>query len=336
MPAPSAHPPPSGCDPDHAHPEHEHEHEHEHGHDHQHDHRRTPSRKLAIALALTVSFMGVEVVMGWLSGSLALLADAGHMLSDAAALGIALFAQRVAMRPSSAERTFGSRRAEVLAAFVNGIALAVTAVLIVREAIERLMTPTAIVGGWMLATAIAGLLINLVAAWVLGAGGRDNTNVRAAFAHVLSDALGSAGAIIAAVVVITLGWTRADPIISLVIAALVLWGGWRLVRETTAILMEGSPPHIDTRALAETIGQVQGVDEVHDLHAWTISEGFDAVTAHIVVTDACSPTSTVREAARAIREKHGIAHVTLQPEVRGNHPCSFGCRAASNCRKGES
>ena len=259
--------------------------------------------------------MVVEIVMGWLSGSLALLADAGHMLSDSAALVLALVAQHIARRPRSTTRTFGSRRAEVIAAFVNGIVLAVTAVFIVREAIDRIVSPGPIVGSWMLVTAVIGLVVNIVAAFVLGHGGHDNANTRAAFLHVLSDALGSAGAIIAALFVMLLGWYRADPIISLLIAVLILAGAWRLVRETVSVLMEGTPPHVDINSLEGTIQKVPGVREVHDLHAWTISDGFHAVTAHVVLDGDRHGTEVVAEVARCIKNEHQIDHVTLQPEA---------------------
>jgi cobalt-zinc-cadmium efflux system protein len=272
--------------------------------------------------------MGVEVVMGVLSGSLGLLADAGHMASDAASLAIALVAQRIALRPRSHERTYGSRRAEVIAAFVNGVALVVTALLIVREAIERVMQPPSILGGWMLATAVAGFVVNLLAAWVLGDGGHDNPNTRAAFVHVLADALGSVGAVAAAVVVLAFGWYLADPIISLVIAVLILWSAWQLVRETTSVLMEGAPTHLDVHDLEATIREMRGVCGVHDLHAWTISEGFHVLTAHIVVVDGASPAAVVREVAAMIRDRHGIEHVTLQTESPDFHPCRMGCQGS--------
>jgi len=259
--------------------------------------------------------MGIEALVGWYSGSLALMADAGHMFSDAAALGLALVAQHIAARPRSQERTFGSRRAEVLAAFVNGVALAVTALLIVREAIERLLEPVAIRGGWMLATAAAGLVANLVSAAVLGSGSEQNANTRAAYLHVLSDALGSVGAMAAGLLVLIFNVRRADPIISLFIAALILWGAWRLVKETIAVLMEGTPEHVDVVALETTIRSVRGICEVHDLHAWTISEGFHAVTAHVVLNGTRHGTEVCADAARAIHDEHGIEHVTIQPEA---------------------
>jgi cobalt-zinc-cadmium efflux system protein len=259
--------------------------------------------------------MIVEAFAGWLSGSLALVADAGHMLSDAAALTVALVAQRIAARPRSHHRTFGSRRAEVLAAFLNGVALAVSAIWIGREAIERLFTPHPIQGKWMLITAVAGLVINLISAWVLGSGHHENQNTRAAFAHVISDALGSVGAIVAAVLVLQLGWTRADPIIGICIAFLIMWGAWRLVRETTTVLMEGTPSHINVADLEATLKCVPGVCTVHDTHVWTISDGFDAVTAHVVLDGTRHGTDVVADGARLVWERFRIDHVTLQPEA---------------------
>jgi cobalt-zinc-cadmium efflux system protein len=302
----------------HDHSGHDHSgHDHS-GHDHighDHSHANTPARRLAIALVITAGFMFVEAAVGWLSGSLALMADAGHMLSDAAALVLALFAQRIASRPRSHAHTFGSRRAEVLAAFVNGVALAVTSLLIVHEAIGRLLTPVPIVGSWMLVTAIAGLGANAVSALVLRSGSKHNLNTRAAYLHVLSDALGSVGAIVAAVLVMVFQVRRADPIVSLFIAALILWGAWRLVRETLTVLMEGTPAHIDIAAIEGTIRSVPGVCEVHDLHVWTITEDFPVLTAHVVLNGSRHGVEVVAEAARAIQEKHGIEHVTLQPDA---------------------
>lgn len=289
---------------------------HDHS-DHAHSHvdRTTPTSKLAIALALTSSFMVVEAFAGWISGSLALVADAGHMLSDAAALTVALVAQRIAARPRSRHRTFGSRRAEVLAAFINGVALVVSAIWIAREAVERLFSPHQIQGKWMLVTAVAGLVVNLISAWVLGSGHHENQNTRAAFAHVLSDALGSVGAIIAAILVLQFGWTRSDPVIGILIALLILWGAWTLVRQTLSVLMEGTPSHINVADLEATLKCVPGVCAVHDTHVWTISDGFDAVTAHVVLDGSRHGTEVVADGARLIWERFRIDHVTLQPEA---------------------
>lgn len=273
-------------------------------------------RRLVWAFSITATFMLVEAGVGWWSRSLALLADAGHMLADAAALGLAIFAQRIAAEQRTRARTYGHRRAEVLAAFANGVALALTSIWIFSEAFQRWQAPPEIRGTALLATASVGLGVNLAAALMLSGGDRGhNVNTRAALAHVLSDALGSVGAIIAGVLILTLGWTRADPVISVVIGVLVLWGGWRLVRDTSRVLMEGSPTEIDIAHVEETLRGVPGVTDFHDLHVWSISEGFDVLTVHIVIGKGHHGTDVVSAVSRRLREKHGLDHVTIQPEV---------------------
>lgn len=282
-------------------------------HDHGHAHG-APIPHLAIALAITFVSMGVEVGGGILSGSLAVLSDAGHMLADAGALGLALLAQVVASRPRTDRRTYGWRRAETLAAFLNGIALGVTAVFIVSEAVVRWREPQPIRAGMMLSVASFGLLANLAAAWVL-ARAEGNENTRAALAHVVSDAAGSVAAILAAVLVLAFGWSRADSAASVLVAALVLWSAWRLLRRTASVLLESTPPGLVVTELERTIRETPGVSELHDLHAWRISDGFDAVTVHVVLDGARHGTDVAREVARRVREEHGIAHVTVQPEA---------------------
>ena len=193
--------------------------------------------------------------------------------------------------------------------------MVLTALLIIREAAERLLYPVPIAGYWMLVTALGGLVANLFSAMVLGSGDNHNPNTRAAYLHVLSDALGSVGAILAAAFVMSFGWRRADPIVSLLIAGLILWGAWRLVRETVSVLMEGTPEHIDIISIETTIRSVPGICEVHDLHVWTISENFHVLTAHVVLNGSRHGTEVVADASRAIHEQHGIEHVTLQPEA---------------------
>lgn len=284
-------------------------------HDHGHAHGAgAPIPHLAIALAITFVSMGVEVGGGLLSGSLALLSDAGHMLADAGALGLALLAQVVASRPRTDRRTYGWRRAETLAAFLNGIALGVTAVFIVGEALVRWRAPQPIHGGMMLSVASFGLLANLAAAAVLTRA-EGNENTRAALAHVVSDAGGSVAAILAGVLVLAFGWSRADSAASVLVAALVLWSAWRLLRRTASVLLESTPPGLVVTDLARTIRETPGVSELHDLHAWRISDGFDAVTVHVVLDGARHGTDVAREVARRVREEHGIAHVTVQPEA---------------------
>jgi cobalt-zinc-cadmium efflux system protein len=287
----------------------------DHAHDHDHDLRTTPLRRLVSAFAITFAFMFIEAGVGVWSKSLALVADAGHMLSDAAALGLAIFAQRIAAQTRTRQRTYGYRRAEVLAAFANGIALGITALWIFAEAAARWRSPPSINAPAMLVTATAGLFANILSAWILSRGQHGhNPNTRAAFAHVMADALGSVGAIVAGVLVLTLGWTRADPTISAFIGVLVLWGGYRLVRDTSRVLMEGSPVEIRIEHIEETLRSTPGVVDFHDLHVWSISEGFDVLTVHIVIARGTHGTDVVAAAAKNLREKHGIDHVTIQPE----------------------
>lgn len=264
---------------------------------------------------LTTAFMVVEASVGFWTRSLALVADAGHMLADAGALGLALIAQRIAERPRTERSTYGYRRAEVLAAFANGMVLAGVAVLVLKEASERYFSPVAIRGGPMLGTAITGLVLNLAVAALLMRGQKDSINVRAAFAHVLTDALGSVGAILAGVAVVTRGWTRADPILGAGIAIIVAWSGFRVLKETAGILLESAPPHVDVRAVERTIRATPGVADVHDLHVWRISERFDSLTAHVVVARGEHGVEVSRRVADALRGGHGLTHVTIQPEA---------------------
>lgn len=282
---------------------------------HAHHHGRSPGKGLAAALALTFLFMVVEAVVGFWTGSLALLADAGHMLADAGALALALFAQRVATRPRTAQSTFGYRRAEVLAAFANGMLLAGVAVLITKEAVERYVTPVPIRGMPMLGTAVAGLFVNLVVAAILVRDQKDSINVRAAFLHVLTDALGSAAAIVAGILVVTVGFVRADPLLSVAIAALVAVSGFRVLKETAGILLEAAPPDLDVSAIERTICETPGVGAVHDLHVWRISERFDTLTAHVTLTRGAHGTDVSRRVSERLLAEHGLDHVTIQPEA---------------------
>lgn len=269
---------------------------------------------LLIALVLTASFMVVEVAVGLYARSLALLADAGHMLADTVALALAAIAAQMAGRPRTERSTFGLRRAEVLAAFVNGMALAGVSVLIVKEAIERWFEPVPVDGSLLLVTAASGLTVNLLVAVLLFKGQRENINVRAAFAHVLSDALGSVAAIAAGLAVLFFGWVRADPLLSLAIAGLVAYSGYRVLRETAGILLESAPPHLDVAAVERTIRACPGVAEVHDLHVWRISDRFDALTAHVVLERGSHGTEVCRAVADCLKLEHGLDHVTIQPE----------------------
>jgi cobalt-zinc-cadmium efflux system protein len=290
--------------------------------DHDHGVGRTPESRIRAALILTLLTMGASVAGGVFAHSLALLSDAGHMLADAGALSLSLVAQRVAGRPRTHRRTYGSRRAETLAAFTNAIFLGVVSVWVIVEAVDRWRQPPEVKGGWMLAVAAGGLVVNLIAARLLTAGGVHNENTRAALAHVLSDAAGSVAAMIAAVLVLVWGWQRADPLISVGLAVLIFWSAWRLVTRTLDVLMEGTPAGLAAGDLERTIRETPGVAALHDLHAWTISEGFEAVTVHVVLDGSHHGTEVARDVRERIRERHGIDHVTVQPEA-ASAPVSF-------------
>jgi len=303
-----------------AHAHHDHAHDHHthddhHGHGHAHDHTGTSSTRLGVALALTAGFMGVEAAVGWWSGSLSLLADAGHMLADSGALAMAIAAQRIAARPRTLAQTYGYRRAEVLAAFVNGVVLVAVAIGIVIEAVQRLGALRDVEGQAMSLTAAGGLAVNVVAAIVLAGGGRGNVNVRAAFAHVISDAFGSVGALGAGLLVTYAGLRWADPVASIFIAALVAYGAWKLVRETTHVLMQGTPQDLDATKVDRVVRSVPGVVDLHDLHMWRVSDGLDVLTVHVVVEDGASGTEVARRVTEVLRDQLGIAQATVQPET---------------------
>ena len=288
------------------------------GHDHRHDHhshdRATDVRALTIVLVLTVAFLVAEVVGGLISGSLALLADAGHMLSDAMSLGLALGAIALARRPPTARLSFGFRRAEILAALLNGVALVAISIWIVVEAASRIADPPAVKGGPTLVVATIGLVVNLVGAAVLWRSAGDSLNLRAAFLHVVADLLGSVGVIVAALVIITTGWLAADPLVSILIAVLVLASSWRVLRESVAVLLEASPEGIDADRVGRAMAAVPGVEEIHDLHIWTITSGFPALSAHVLVGRDEDCRARRRELAGLLDREFQIHHSTLQVE----------------------
>jgi cobalt-zinc-cadmium efflux system protein len=285
---------------------------HRHAHAHGHDLRGASRRALTIVLALTVSFTVVEVVAGFFTGSLAVLADAGHMLSDTFAIGLALLALTLAARPATSGRSFGFQRAEILAAFVNGLTLVLVSGWILWEAFQRFRDPPDVLGGWMAAVAVAGLALNAVSALILMRSERESLNVEAALRHVVADLLGSAGVLVAAVVIVTTGWTLVDPIVSVAIALLILASAWGVLRDSTSILMEATPSGIDADAVAQEIVAVPGVTSVHDLHVWRITSGFDALSAHVLVGRGEDCHGLRREIERRLEERFGIAHTTLQ------------------------
>lgn len=279
---------------------------------HEHDHRAESRRALAVALALTASFTVVEVVGGFFTGSLAVLADAVHMLSDNVSLAIALVAAWLAAKPETPQRTFGYKRAEVLAALANGVLLVALAIWIFVEAAMRLSDPPEVLGGWMLVIALVGLGVNVAAASVLWGARGESLNVEGALRHVGADLLGSVGIAVAAVVILATGWLEADPLVSFVIGVLVLASAWGILRDATSILLESSPKEIDTEALGARLAGAPGVVEVHDLHVWTITSGFMALSAHVLVRPGEDCHARRRELERLLRDEFGIAHTTLQ------------------------
>jgi cobalt-zinc-cadmium efflux system protein len=301
---------------------------HDHGHAHAGQANR---RRLGIALALAASYMAVEVVGGLITGSLALLADAGHMLSDVAALGLALFASWMAGRPSGRRWTYGLARVEILAALAQGVALVLVAVLVAIEAIERLGAPQAVMGAGMLMIAAGGLAVNLTGLWILNPGRESSLNMRGAWLHVMSDALGSVGAIAAGALIWAFGWSWADPAASLLIAALIVFSAWHLLRDTVDVLMEAAPRHLDPDQIEQALSELSGVAQVHDLHVWSIGSAGVSLSCHLVdENDPLSP-ELLSDAYLLLGDRFGIAHATIQIEPKrlaGQTPqslCAGGC-----------
>ena len=290
---------------------------HHHGHDHALDERlRSDRRALAIALALILGLMVAEVAFGLVASSLALLADAGHMLTDAFALGFALVAASLARRPPGGAWTFGFRRVEMLAALVNGILLGLVAIWILIEAVLRLISPSAVRGGIVLVVALVGVGVNLAAAAVLRGGSKESMNVRAAFLHVATDLAAFAGTALAGALILLFGWDRADPIASIAVAALMLWSGWRLVRVSTEVFLERAPAGIDPEEVGRALVAEPGVVEVHDLHVWTVTSGFPALSAHVLVETDADCHGLRSELEQMLADRFGLLHTTLQVEHR--------------------
>jgi cobalt-zinc-cadmium efflux system protein len=281
---------------------------------HSHDPRAANRRALGLALAITAAFTVVEVVGGVLTGSLAVLADAVHMLSDNLSLALALFASWLASRPATTKRTYGYERAEVLAALANGVLLVALAVWIFVAAARRLADPPEVLGGWMLIIAVVGVCVNVAAAAVLWRSREHSLNVDAALRHVGADLLGSVGIGIAAIVVLATGWLEADPVVSILIGILVLASSWGILRDATSILLEAAPKGLDMRSLGARLANAPGVVEVHDLHVWTITSGFPALSAHVLVSAGEDCHQRRRELERLLHDEFGIEHTTLQVE----------------------
>jgi cobalt-zinc-cadmium efflux system protein len=291
---------------------------------------RVDRRPLIVALAISVTFLVVEVIGASIANSLALLADAAHMLTDVGALGLSLFAIALASRPTSPERTYGNLRVEILAALVNAVALIVMAVYIFWEAWQRLQEPPEVKSTPLLVVAVAGLGANIASAWILsrGSGHAENLNMRGAFLHVVGDLLGSVATILAALIIAFTGWYAADPILSAVIGGLVVFGAWSLLRESVDVLLEAAPRGIVIAEVKRAMESMPDVEGVHDLHVWTVTSGFTALSAHIETENMDAWEECVTALSRMLRERFGIAHVTLQPEPpraphRSRDTCSF-------------
>jgi cobalt-zinc-cadmium efflux system protein len=291
-------------------------HSHHNGHDHGHGHGAAGNRRrLAWTLGLAASYMLAEAVGGWLTGSLALLADAGHMLSDAAALGLSLFAMWMAQRPPNPRRTWGYHRTEILAALANGATLVAIAAWVVLEAVRRFDHPPKVDAPVMMGIAIGGLVVNLIGLRILSGGRDESLNVRGAWLHVLTDALGSVQAIAAGALIWAFGWDWADPAASILISLLVVYSGWHLLRETVGVLMEGTPAHIDLDDVRKTLACLPGVEGVHDLHVWTITSGMEALSAHLVVEDETCTRTLLQSVRSSLHDRFGIHHATVQIEL---------------------
>jgi cobalt-zinc-cadmium efflux system protein len=275
---------------------------------------RADRRALGGALGLVVAFMVVEVVAGLAAGSLALLADAGHMLADSFALGLALFASWIAGRPRTPARSFGYQRAEILAALTNAVLLVAIAIWIFIEAYGRLRDPPDVLAGWVLAVGALGLIVNLAAAVLLSRASGESLNRRAALRHVLADGLGSAGVVAAAAIVLATGWREADPLVSVLIGLLVLASSWTILRESVGILLEATPRGVDAEEVGRAMAGADGVQEVHDLHIWTITSGFPSLSAHVLVAPGADCHGIRLELERLLGERFGLTHTTLQVE----------------------
>ena len=294
--------------------------------DHQHSAGNGGARRLSVALVIVAAIMVAEIVGGLLSNSLALLGDAGHMLVDALALGISILAIRVARRPATATRTFGYHRVEIMAALTNGVILGLVAMYIFYEAYQRFLDPPEVRTTLMMAVAGVGLVANLCAMWLLRDVRKESLNTKAAFWHVLGDTIASLGVIVGGAVMWVTGWGIVDPIIAVLIGCIILWGAVRLVRESADILLEAAPGHVQTEEVARMIMDIPGVEDVHDMHIWTITSGIHALSAHLLIEDQTVANSAeiARTVNQDLRQRFNITHTTLQLECEKCEGCSAG------------
>jgi cobalt-zinc-cadmium efflux system protein len=315
--------------------EHDRRHTHPPAHRHAHAHGRAGSqRRLALVLALVLGYSAVELVGGIWTGSLALLSDALHMVSDSAALALSLLAGYLASRPAQKRRTFGNSRVEILAALANGVALAVVALFISVNALERYFSPQDVAGAGLFAVASGGLAVNLVALYLLEGGRESSLNERGAYLHVMSDTLASLGVCLAGVGIWTLGWLWLDPVVSLVVSVLVLGSAWQLVRDALEILMETVPPHLDPEEIRGALLEVEGVRALHCLHVWTIGSGEVSLSSHLVVDPGPGTEALLERVRRRLSERFAIDHTTIQIEQAGHDPgaasaCEEACEPAA-------
>jgi len=294
---------------------------------HEHEHVSSMgSRPLVITLAIVLAVMVAEFVGGILSNSLALMGDAGHMLVDGLALGLSLFAINLSKRPSTLARTFGYHRVEIMAALANGSILLLVSVFIFFNSYQRFRAPPNIDTPLMLTIAVVGLVANLIGIWLLRKGSHGSLNVRGAFWHVLGDTVSSVGVIVAGVIIRFTGWAAADPVVAVVIGVVILWGAIRLVRDSVDVLMEAVPRHISAETVVAVLKELPGVEEIHDVHIWTITSGIIALSAHLMIQDQMVSLSTdVRDSVnRVLAERFGITHTTLQLESSRCESCPVG------------
>jgi len=277
-------------------------------------HSVSNTKRLGITLGLVLVYMVVEVVGGLITNSLALLADAGHMLSDAGALGLALFAIWFARRPATPRHTYGYYRTEILAALANAAILVVVAIYIFIEAYQRFRESPAVAGAPVVVVAAGGLLINLSGLWILRGGKDENLNLRGAWLHIFTDTLGSVQVIVAGALIWAFGWNLADPLASLLIGLLVIYSSWNLLKQSVAVLMEGAPVHIDVDQVRDAMVSVPSVEGVHDLHIWTITSGLVSLSAHIVTNESSPDGSLLKELRELLHDRFGIDHITIQIE----------------------
>ncbi|WP_419950964.1 cation diffusion facilitator family transporter [Candidatus Palauibacter sp.] len=275
---------------------------------------------MTVALVIIAGFMFVEVVGGILSGSLALIADAGHMLTDAASIGLALFAVHFAARAASVERTFGYHRLEILAALINALTLWLISAWVIFEAYHRFQQIPEIEGGLMLIVGTLGLLANLAAAWVLHRSAKHSVNVEGALAHVIADILGSVAVIVSGVLIWAFDWYISDPILSVLIGILILLSTWRLLAKVVHVLLEGTPEHVDVYSLCHDIEELEGVTVIHDVHVWTLAPGYDALTAHVLVDPEHEgdTAALLRQIQEIAYDKYNLQHMTVQMESQAS------------------